>query len=75
MSPLWGFGYLVCPVCYIHVAPLGLCWFVEMMRNVMREHRETQPAHDTHVAPLGLWLFGVSRVLYTCRPAGAMLVH
>ena len=24
-----------------------------------------------HVAPLGLWLFGVSRVLYTCRPAGA----
>ena len=46
-----------------------------MMRNVMREHRETQPAHDTHVAPLGLWLFGVSHVLYTCRPAGAMLVH
>ena len=24
-----------------------------------------------HVGPLGLWLFGVSRVLYTCRPAGA----
>ena len=27
-----------------------------------------------HVGPLGLWLFGVSRMLYTCRPAGAVLV-
>ena len=24
MSPLWGFGVFVCPVCYIHAAPLGL---------------------------------------------------
>ena len=24
MSPLWGFGYLVCGVFYKHAAPLGL---------------------------------------------------
>ena len=24
MSPLWGFGYLVCAVFYKHAAPLGL---------------------------------------------------
>ena len=69
MSPLWGFGCLVYPVFYKHVAPLGLktrflvfqsSAFFAVMGWI---HYALGFTRYSHVAPLGLWVFGVSRVL------------
>ena len=35
MSPLWGFKVFVYPLCYKHVAPLGLGWFTSSLVHLI----------------------------------------
>ena len=70
ISPRWGFKTFGNPVCYKHVAPLGL-----------KKLTQTFIMHIAHSAEKPLDPFDVSynpkyvfdaEALYTCRPAGAL---
>ena len=78
MPPLWGFDVFVYPYCYKHVAPLGLMMYLFIriainMPPLWDFDVFRCPVYYTHAAPLGLWVVVDPRVLYTCRPSGALM--
>ena len=84
MSPRWGFKTFGFPVCYKHVAPLGLknsapihythCAPLEREQSTYRYYRHIRSSGAEHcykhVAPLGIKT-GNSRPLYIWRSVGA----
>ena len=64
MSPLWGFGVFVCPVCYIHAAPLGLSAAKLMACHLYRRGLVSKPSGlGDPTATVSIPLFSASLLL------------